>query len=628
MVTIGPLRHTRLRAPMETPFSRHVLQRTVVLPELRVLFVPVPKAGCTTVLWRLAALAGIDPETFEASALPEVSAALTVHDAGLWPMEHRLASYSGEARERLLTEEGWLRFSLVRDPAPRLWSAWQSKLLLREPRFVEAFGAEPWFPRVPERPAELVDDFRRFVAAVGRGAAEDVHWAVQQDLVARLPLTHVGRVERLDDTLALLRSHVGPERWPAPTGRENRSPLALPPHAYDPATAAAVRERFRADYEAFGYEPVRAGEDGAAAWEERAGALLPLLRSTIDERARLGGLHRLAQQRLRRAESAEARLETASERAVGHARSPVLTNREGEGDFTVRWAWADGGLDRGFTGVVRVKDEARSLPWSLPPLLRAVRRVVLVDNGSTDGTPAVARAVAEEHGAEDRLEVHRYPFAVARCGDEHLAAPADSVHSLAYFYNWSFAHVRTGYALKWDGDMVLSDRGVAVLRDLAWQLEAADVVVRIPRHPLYVADDRRAFVDTGLRNCEPWGWSNRPGHSFAKALDWELPLWRSDIATITLPDWCCVEIKHLDADEFAHWSHTDFDASARTRRKRREWEVFTALSGGADPPDGVVAVRSPDDRHVIDYVRSEWLPARHAAPAQSRSVRSRAASLA
>jgi hypothetical protein len=592
---------------MEPPFSRHVLQRTVVLPELRVLFVPVPKAGCTTVLWRLAALAGIEPETFERSALPEVSAALTVHDTSLWPPEHRLASHD----ERVLTEDGWLRFSLVRDPATRLWSAWQSKLLLREPRFVDAFGEAPWFPRVPARPADVVEDFRRFVAAVAGGAAEDVHWAVQDDLVGRVPLTHVGRVERLDDTLALLHAHVGAERWPAAPARENRSPLPLPPHAYDAASAAAVRDRYRADYDAFGYDgPPVAGD--AAAWEERAAALLPLLRATIDQHARLGQLHRVAEHRLRRAESAEARLETAGARQVGHARSSVLTNLEQETDFTVRWAWSEGELEAGFTGVVRVKDEARSLPWSLPPLLRAVRRVVLIDNGSSDGTPAVARAVAAEQGAADRLELHQYPFAIARCGDEHLAAPADSVHSLAYFYNWSFSHVRTGYALKWDGDMVLSDHGIAVLRDLAWQLEAADVVVKVPRYPLYVADDRRAFVDTGLRNSEPWGWPNRPGHSFAKALDWELPLWRADIATITLPDWSCVELKHLDADEFAHWSHTNFDTSARTRRKRREWEVFNALAGGADPPAGVIAVESPDDRHVIEYVREDWLPARHA----------------
>jgi hypothetical protein len=138
---------------MEPPYARHVLQRTVVLPAHKVLFVPVPKAGCTSVLWRLAALAGLDAETFARSAMPEVSTALTVHDMSLWPPAHRLAAYDEDERARLLAEDGWLRFSLVRDPAPRLWSAWQSKLLLREPRFVETFGDADWFPRVSHDPA-------------------------------------------------------------------------------------------------------------------------------------------------------------------------------------------------------------------------------------------------------------------------------------------------------------------------------------------------------------------------------------------------------------------------------------------------------------------------------------------
>ena len=259
----------------------------------------------------------------------------------------------------------------------------------------------------------------------------------------------------------------------------------------------------------------------------------------------------------------------------------MITNDEGESEFDVRWAWADGDLEPGMTAVVRVRDEARNLPFVLPPLLRAVRRVVLVDNGSTDGTAAVARRVAEDCGAAGRLEVEGYPFAVARCGSEHLGTSATSVHSLAHFYNWSFARVRTGYALKWDGDMVLTDPAVAALQDLAWQLEAAEAIVRIPRHPLYLAGDDVAFLDLGLRNCEPWAWPNRPGYSFVKALEWELPLWSPDTPVLTLPDRSCLELKQLDADEFSHWSTNDFEASARTRRKQREWEVFRALAGGA-----------------------------------------------
>jgi hypothetical protein len=140
-------------------------------------------------------------------------------------------------------------------------------------------------------------------------------------------------------------------------------------------------------------------------------------------------------------------------------------------------------------------------------------------------------------------------------------------------------------------------------------------VVRIPRHPLYVADEHVAFLDVELRNCEPWGWPNRPEHRFVKAMEWELPLWSPDIGGVTLPERSCVELKYLDADEFDHWSDTDFEASARTRRKRREFEVFNAIAGGAEPPPGVVRIEAPAGRHVIDYVRTSWLPAGSGEPA-------------
>jgi hypothetical protein len=570
-------------------FTHHVLQRTVVLADLRVLFLPVPKAGSTSLLWLLAQLAGLPVERFARSTAPEVSPALTVHDMSLWRREHRLAEYDPAERERILTEDGWLRFSLVRHPGTRLWSAWQSKLLLREPRFVEMFGDQPWFPRVPERPADVIEDFRAFVAALGDGGAEDVHWAVQHDLVAQLPLTHVGQVERMPETLALLRAHVG-EAWPSDVGRENPTPLPMPAGVFDAGADAVLRERHAADFEVFGYNGLPGGAEN---WEERVAPLLPAIATTIDEHARIGQLHHAA----RRAEAPQT-----------SSRAPALRNLEGNPDFDVRWGWAEGEVEPGFTAVLRVKNEARSLPWVLPGLLRAVRRVVLIDNGSTDGTARVARRVAAGAGAAERLELRSYPFAVARCGPEHLATPAASVHSLAHFYNWSFSHVRTAYALKWDGDMVLTDAAVGALRDLAWQLEGSEVVVKVPRSPLYVLDDRHAFLDTALENREPWAWPNRPGYSFAKAMEWELPLWAPDIAMISLPNHSCVELKHLDADEFSHWSPTGFDASARTQRKRREWEVFHACASGAKPPTGVVAIVAPPGRHVIDYVRTTWLP--------------------
>lgn len=289
--------------------------------------------------------------------------------------------------------------------------------------------------------------------------------------------------------------------------------------------------------------------------------------------------------------------------------SPDLTNLEGRRDFAVHWAWSDGPPAPGITAVLRVKDEARSLPHVLPPLLRAVDRVLVVDNGSTDGTPDLALAVAAEQDAAARLDLRSYPFPVARCGPEHLHTPPHSVHSLTYFYNWSFAQVHTAYSLKWDGDMVLTEEGVAALRALAWQLEAVEAAVVIPRHPVYVVNDSTALFDLEYVNEEPWLFPNRPAYSFVKAFDWELRMLSPAARWLVLPQGLCFELKYLDSDEFDHWSATDFDGKARTARKKREWDVFSAIADGQQPA-GLVRVAAPSGAGVIEHLREQWIAAR------------------
>lgn len=264
----------------------------------------------------------------------------------------------------------------------------------------------------------------------------------------------------------------------------------------------------------------------------------------------------------------------------------------------------------GVTAVLRVRNEANSLPWSLPQLLRATDEVLLVDNGSTDDTPAVAGEIATRHGLADRLRVVEYPYRLSRCGPEHLDTPPESTHSLVWFNNWAESLVTTSYAVKWDGDMALTLDGERALAAFSWQVQHRRINLRLPRHPLYVESDRVAYLDLAMRNREHFGHPMLPGFTYAKAFEWEFLLYPEGTPHHSLPEGSCVELKHLDEDEFGHWTDTNaFLSSARAQRKRREYMTFQAVSSGRwEEIAGLHRIEAPADVHVIEHVVRTWLP--------------------
>ncbi len=273
------------------PWFQHATLRTIVLPGRKLLFTPVLKSGCTSTLWLMADLIGYRPERFQKAGGPAISPHMTVHNTWTWGDRHRWSKLSASEQYDISYADDWMRFSIVRDPAPRLFSAWQSKLLMQEPGFVDRFGDAEWFPWKLRSGDEVVEQFRAFVRSLAdvEKRRVDAHWAPQVNLLAAAPpMTHIGRVERMGETLELLAQHLEMTVDELVLPRENSSLISYDPGVYDEETAGLVNEVYADDYEAYGYQQVTAPSGGPSPeWLERSTSLLPAVQMVVDRHRRI-----------------------------------------------------------------------------------------------------------------------------------------------------------------------------------------------------------------------------------------------------------------------------------------------------------------------------------------------------
>ncbi len=276
----------------------HVARNAIVLDDVKLVYVPIPRAGSTSILWALAAAGGMSEERITRSPKPEVTRALTVHDLSRWGGERRLSARSASEQRKILASDDWLRFTVVREPVRRIWSAWVAKLLLHEPRFVAEFASEEWFPALCDRAEEVVDAFRDFIRALGArpGAMYSQHWASQAELagVDDLDYQVVGRLEDLPGTLApiedRLRQHGRP---PLAFRRENATLVPYARGLFDEEARGVCTAWTAHDALTFGYPTLRAAPPVDQRWIADVGLLLPAVRAVVERNQRIGDLSAL-----------------------------------------------------------------------------------------------------------------------------------------------------------------------------------------------------------------------------------------------------------------------------------------------------------------------------------------------
>ena len=246
---------------------------TYVMPRWQALYVSVNKAACTSLKWLVAGLQDERPERFHRALWAEVTRPMTIHQRRLWQHTPTAASLSDEALAEIDPDRDWFVFAVVRHPTARLFSAWQSKLLLREPAWVRDYGDADWFPRIPRSGEEIVEDFERFAVALADGSAplmRNRHFAPQRRLVAprRMDYTRIYRTSELAELLADFEQHVrarGYDGRALALRRANETPLSPIRSLFGPVVQEACRTLYQADFAAFDYaDLVPGGLDEAA----------------------------------------------------------------------------------------------------------------------------------------------------------------------------------------------------------------------------------------------------------------------------------------------------------------------------------------------------------------------------
>lgn len=231
-----------------------------VAERCKALYVQVFKAACTTMLWTLLELEGHDPHVLDGSTRGDIPTHdLLVHDRSVYPIPV-ITEVSSARRTEALTSDEWFRFAVVRNPYARVYSAWESKLLLADPGPWQELGGPP--PIMARSSLDVGASFRAFIEEFS--AHPDVwksepHFASQVSLLAldEIDYDELVPTSKLSGLITTLSLRANAEVT-TPTANQG---LGIPwTDLLDATTIDRINELYADDFEQLDYDHVRPGD--------------------------------------------------------------------------------------------------------------------------------------------------------------------------------------------------------------------------------------------------------------------------------------------------------------------------------------------------------------------------------
>jgi hypothetical protein len=238
--------------------NAHFLRNAFHAPEYRLSYIATPKAACTTFKWWMASLLGVSREANDYAPGEESSPELAIHDA-LPALAPHCLSPSADALLAMLATSGHFSFAIVRNPYTRLFSAWQSKIFLREPLQAAPYSDKAFFHAPIRSSEEIASAFEQFLEHLYTLESPhywDVHWTPQFKLLRpdAVPYTKVARLENLGELYEALATHLG-RGVPLPSSarRTNESLIPFSRKLLSDRAIEIICTLYAQDFERFGY---------------------------------------------------------------------------------------------------------------------------------------------------------------------------------------------------------------------------------------------------------------------------------------------------------------------------------------------------------------------------------------
>ena len=233
----------------------------------KLFYVATPKVACTSLKWWFADLENVSKVIRDSIESTETSPELVIHDT-FFKVAPNVTGLLPDALLEPLNSDDYFRFAVVRNPYKRIFSAWQSKLLLREPLQVRPYLGCGFYKQPIEKASDIASAFEGFLEHLLANEASsywDIHWTPQVDLL-RPDLINYTKLVKIEDAKALSHSlamHLG-ENTPDPFAVRHTNESLIPylPELITERSSELILSLYAADFEMFGYskQPPRTKE--------------------------------------------------------------------------------------------------------------------------------------------------------------------------------------------------------------------------------------------------------------------------------------------------------------------------------------------------------------------------------